>query len=406
MRPTSGKWLSTIYGSHKVVTRVQAWYDGTPVTDVPIIAGTVNFDRFAEGRRRCQITVPLTVNGVSFNPRNNPRAPLASNGQRLLISTGVEHPDGTQELVTQGWFVITDWSVDETSGVVEVTGSDLWDLLKRAQVLGNARSLKVPPVPSPLLPLSTVLNMLVFPRMYEDPYPQDPNYPGDNRILGIVYKVPSRPIGVRNYLQVRPGDDRTTAILQLAEAWPAEIYVNDDGRLQVNPIPATPTSSTTPDIRVTDGTSDAPVITSRNYVSSRSKIANCVGVTAKGSAGGEIASAQWYWNSGNFSVFGPFGYATRLIETIWAKDKADCDAMAKGILQRSAQYTMTETLSVVPNPAVEINDVAEVTTKEGGKFKGLVTAIQLPLTADGGPMLMTVTNGDAASGALTLRETT
>lgn len=408
MRPTSAAWNDTVKSSHRIVTTVEAYYNGTKTADIPILSGSITFDAFAEGRRRCQLQVPLRDGGTDYNPRSDPLAPLASNGQRLNIRSGIERADGIVELVNLGWFLISDWAVDEAEGTLSVTGSDLWEML-RVPILANAVSMKIPPNSTRVYRMSNYIPSLVYPRLLRDPFPGTA-YPEEQQILPVTRNtaaVPDRTLFFWNKIGVQEGDDRIVLIKRVADSWPADVYVSDSGNLHINKIPDTPTPSTTPAVTLTDGSGDTPVITARNYQSSRSKILSYVRVRAKDPDDGKtVAEASWYWNSGAWSVFGPFGYQAKFLDSTLITTKAEADDAANAILRRSIHYGFTEQVSIAPNPAIELNDVAKVITANGDDFTGLVVGMSVPLTSDGGAMGVTVTNGDAQEIVQSIQEAT
>lgn len=385
MRPVSSQWEDTIRTSHQMASRIEAYYGGELQGTVPIIDGTVIFDAFAQGARRCTLTVPLSDSGTDYNPRNNRRALLAANGQQLKIHAGVIHPDGTEELVSLGWFVITDWHVDEVAGTVSVTGSDKWTLLERAPVMHNTVAMRIPESFSQILTMHHIIDALMYPRLFAEPFPDTPSWPTESKIMEALKEpsLPNRLVGIWNAVQFSAGESRTAHLQRIAEAWPAILRVHDQGYLRISAVPEPPQPGTAPDVYLSDISGTNPILTARNYRADRDKIFNSVNLTAIDIRGERIAQVNWQYNGGDFSTQGPFGYAPRFAETTLASSKAEADEMAQAMLRRSITYAQAETVHVVPDPAIELDDIAEVTTTAGGTFTGLVVGIQLPLTETG-----------------------
>lgn len=127
MRPVSTDFLATLRGSHKTFTRARvldSFQTGiAPVggVEVNVIDGAVSLDSGANIRG----TVELTTNGgVNVFPQRSIDY-LTPYGNELFIECGIELPNGSQEVVSQGYFRID--SVEQSNaphGVIRVTGYD------------------------------------------------------------------------------------------------------------------------------------------------------------------------------------------------------------------------------------------------------------------------------------------
>lgn len=405
MRSVSTQWAQTLRQSHKRWVRVSSYYGGTKTGEPPIVDGEVTFDASAPGARRCRIVVPLVDNaGNDWNPGTDREAPLASNGQRLLIESGIYHPDHTLEFVSLGWYVITDAQVDETAGTLTVAGADLWTLLD-IPIMRNAVSMRIPQSRLGGVRTSGALDALLYPRLMAQPYPADPSWPVEAQIIprGTMDVAPPVIAGP-NAISLLPGDSRVNAIQSVFQFWGATGRVDDTGALSAYVIAAPPSASDPADVELTDVNGTNPVLVSRAYQSLRDQVYNAVFVTARSPTTGEqtfYTGSQY--NTGPLSTQGPLGYRPRFIETTLAASQTDTNQIATQQLARSVMYVLTQSLTCVPNAAIELDDIAYVSTAAGGSFKGRVTQITLPLLSTG-PMTLTVSNQTAVETFAALRD--
>ncbi|MFB6943401.1 hypothetical protein ACFWGL_12385 [Streptomyces sp. NPDC060286] len=376
MRTVTQKWAPSVARSHEVVSVVTAYLGGRLLTTVPITAGQVVFDVSARGRRRCQITVPLMDRGTRWDPGSDPAHPLATFGQELNVLTGVRHLDGTPELLNMGWYLITDTDTDETEGTVTVTGSDLYQRMEESRIIDN--------------PYGSFSTVETYTRATErlayvglkNPFLDDP------RILPVSY-VGLKDRNLAGSVEVTAGTERTAVLETLCSAWPADMGVNDAGALEFRP-PVTAPAATP--VAYIVGDAPAATLATRGRRNSRQRVYNAVYAVGTDPATGEQRAAGYaHKTTGPLSIYGPNGWVSRWYASPLLLNNAQADAAAKTILARGTLYTRTESVTAVPNPALELNDTVRVSTAAAGSFTGLVSSITLPLTASGGPMALTVT---------------
>jgi hypothetical protein len=137
VRSVSAQFLEALRGSHKVFTRVQlitGHQTGTaPVGGVVlnIIDGSVALDSDADVRASVELT---TTGGLNIFPQH-PTDELTPYGNELFIECGVELADGSDEVVSQGYFRID--SVEQSSaphGVIRVIGYDRMKAIVEARL--------------------------------------------------------------------------------------------------------------------------------------------------------------------------------------------------------------------------------------------------------------------------------
>lgn len=378
MRTVSPQWASTVAGVHPVVCEVRGEYAGEFTRLVPIIGGDIVYDRSAPGRRRCTLRVPLVgPDGFHWDPGAEPTHPLAPFGQRLNIWLGVRHPDGTEEILSQGYYAVYTVNADELEGVVVVTAMDLYQEWQDTKIINESAPIPANATAKQLLErlsyqaLNTpaLADRQMTPVTYEDGFPD--------------YTPTIRP-------EMPDGGDRTQPVARLLADWPAAAGMDDLGRFHVY-TPVTAVASTA--VATIKGDAVDGTLISRGYEASRRNMYNAVKVISRIPSSGVIhATYKASKTTGPLRTSGPFGWITRWYESPRILVGPVGNAVANRILAEGTLYTRTETVAAVPNPALQLEDTVDVTTARTGTFRGLITAIRLPLSAADGAMQITVTN--------------
>ncbi|MFI6688914.1 DUF5047 domain-containing protein [Streptomyces sp. NPDC050485] len=366
MRPTSLTWPHVIPAAHHVAATVESWRSGVRLADrIPIVSGSITYDDTATLRRRVTLTVAArTPDGTVWDPGSNPAHPLAAYGQRLHIRAGIHHPAGQSELLDHGWYLITGWERAEDEGALTVTGVDL------AQLLADARHYRTE------TPAKNNTYATEFTRL------------ADNILPTVIDShLPSRKV---NALTVWDRD-RTRNLDDLCDAWGARWYVDDQGQLAAAPAYAPVTAATPYQLRLVSGRNGTVV--TRQRTGERGRLYNAVIATGKAGENQEpapYAVAEITDPLSPIRVGGPWGRRPRFYQSDMLTTSADCLATARQLLVSASAISRTEPIQCVPDPAVELGDVAEVVT-DGTAFRGRVTSLTLPLLASG-PMSLTITN--------------
>lgn len=358
MRATTAEWPLTLTAAHRLAVQISSYRAGVRLADrIPITAGEITYDDTALLRRRLSITVPATEpNGVSWDPGDDPTRPLAAYGQRLYVLAGIEHPTGTAELVSQGWYLIQDWTLDETANTLDLDAVDL------AQLLADAR-------------LYTA----------ESP-PDGSTYASEFRRLanGIL------PVWISPALVDRPissatvwDQDRTTSLNNLCTAWGARWYIDDRAQLAAD-LPYPLVQPTDPPVYQLTGGQHGTVV-ARQRSGDRERLYNAVVATGQApDDGGPVpyAVAEITDPASPIRVDGPYGRRPRFYASDLLTTTQMCQNAANALLIPASTVSRTEPIDAVPDPALELGDIAAVTTS-GGRWIGRVTSITLPLTATG-----------------------
>jgi hypothetical protein len=327
----------------QLTVSVSSWRDGTLLAaDVPVVAAAEEGDRSLRVPERVTFTVPREMGGVSWAPHGDVEHPLASNGQRLSVKLGVGTTAGQLEYVQRGWFLID--SADVSGDSVEVVAVGLLHLVDEARLV-------TPYQPSGTL--STTLRGLIEPGLSVDLT----DAPTDRAV----------PAGV-NY-----DEDRLGAVLELADAWAAELVVTEGGYVAVEPS-ATPSAA----VATLSDSGSAAVVIRQTGSSSRDGGFNVVVARGTAADGGQVQAVAYDTSSPRAygSAWSPYAvpyfFSSPLLTSL-----SDCSAAAKTVLRRLLRGAGAEyTIEMVPNPLLQCGDPVTLAT---ARFSGLATIEKLTL---------------------------
>jgi len=379
MRPVSSRWATTITRGHEVACEVHAFYDGTQGALLPLVSGQITYDSTAATQRRCTLTVPLYgPDGFRWDPGADPFHPLATNGQRVRVRLGVRHPEGDNELLDQGFYLVSSVSVDEDAGLVQVQGSDLMQLMTESKIFL---------APDSVLPQGTdthltALQKLTWPAL---------NSPSLQDVAILPTTSETLPVfTLGGTVAIRDGSDRVEIMKPILEAWGARQYVDDAGFLHFAP-PLTGIKPV-PDFTISGDLVDS-TMTGQGRTQDRRRAYNAVKVIGRASDTGAVSGqAQAVVQTGALSARGPYGWVTRWYQSDLVASDTHAQTIAGTLLDRGLLFGRTERVACVPDPAIEIGDTGKIVTTAAGSFTGLCTSIVIPLTSAGGPMTMDITN--------------
>lgn len=126
MYPTSAEFLLKIRGSHIAIAKAEVWGEGTKLRDLDVTSGSVRVDAKSATRRTVSITLSADRQDNDLVP-DSEFSDLAPFGNELRVYRGAVLDNGTEEYVPLGVFVITDVSITDRIGGVDIAinGSDL-----------------------------------------------------------------------------------------------------------------------------------------------------------------------------------------------------------------------------------------------------------------------------------------
>jgi hypothetical protein len=376
MRSVSSRFLAAVKGPHKVAARA-VLVDAAPQfglnptgTEIPIISGSITTQSLSDVKS----TLTLTVPGDYYTA-------LKPYGTELFISRGVEFANGDRELVGLGYYRIEQITQDEAPyGPVSIQGLDRISQLQQNKLafplpLNNADS-----------------HRSVFHRLFNGiAIPQQATYPGLSPAGFAAYPNARIPISWTSY-----NPDTTTIIGDQIVEDDAYGYLRDlikiynasmmrftyTGELLVYSIAI---DASYPVYTLTGGAGGQIIKAKR--VTKRTDVANSV--TAYGSDPTSITdfiitqnddpASALAFNKTTYPAFGPAPtyYSSPLLQT-----NADVELAGETLLRRFRMLPETNTLTVIPNPALETNDPIDVIYRPGmDPVRCIIDSMVMPLTA-------------------------
>ncbi|WP_425837348.1 DUF5047 domain-containing protein [Streptomyces fractus] len=354
MYSVSTEFLRALLSSHRIVTRVDAYYNGQlTAEDIPVADGSVSVDRGSKTRR----SLSLTVSDVSYLPWDV-TDPLAAYGQTLVVSRGVRFAD-RDELVPLGTFRINEPQGDVHEGPVTLTGVTAEATLQDDVFM----------VPTSTAGYGNCVQAIEF--LIRQAIPGAPivNLTSDGR----------NPIcAVANW---DAGGDRWDAIVSVATAMRAEIYVDAIGRFVITDLPDPLAAPVVWEFA--EGEWGNLISASRQM--SRTAVFNAVVVSGENSSS-ETApvSGVAYDNEPTSPTRwgGPYGRVPKLYSSSLVVTQGDAQALANYMLADLIAPNVQTSIEASPNPALEAGDCVRV-SYAGRKELFIVQSFSVPLTAEG-----------------------
>lgn len=354
MYPISDNFRKALTTSHQIITRVDAHYGGQLVaSDIPVADGSVSVDRGSKARR----SLSLTVADPSYLPWDA-SDPLAVYGQTLVVSRGIRFSHG-DEMVPLGTFRINEPQGDVHEGPVTLTGVTAEAVIQEDTFL----------VPTSTKGYGNCIQAIEF--LIRQTLPTVPivNLTSDSR-------NPVCPVATWD-----AGADRWEAVVQIATAMRAEIYVDVIGRFVIVDLPDPLTAPVVWDIA--DGEGGTLVSASRQM--SRTAVFNAVVVSGENSASDAApVSAVAYDNAPTSPTRwgGTYGRVPKHYSSALLITQGDCQAAANYMLADLTAPNVQTSISAIPNPAIEAGDCLRV-SYAGRKELFIVQSFSVPLTAEG-----------------------
>jgi hypothetical protein len=350
---------------------VSAWRGATSLAEeVPITAGRLTASADQDIPERLTFTVPEWAsttqhpNGFSWVP-DGPRHPLSSMGQFVEVGINVwssvtgGDPGAPPSSVTRlGRFQIQDWDHDDSTGSVQV---ECVGLLQR---VADAR-FRTPMVPRPTGTLVSEFKRLM--------------------VSGVPVEFSAELVDRAVPQAFGWDEDRLGALMEIVEAWPARMRVDQNGTLQVLP----PLSSQpTPVLTLTDG--ERGTLIGAPRAGGRDGVFNVV--VARSSATDEPSRAPLQAVAevveGDLTP-SVYGEVVRYWSSPLATSSGQLAAAARTILADSVRPAKVRVVTCAPDPRVELDDVLGL-VRDGSTAQGWVVGYDLPLTVADGAMWITV----------------
>lgn len=339
-------------GTRKTVADV--YYDGLPVaTDLAVSDGNIRVDLEGQFRRSGNVTIA----DLRLVPTLSKT--LSPHGTEILIRQGVVYPNGTEELVPLGVFVLEDTSWGEIDKAPKLQIYDRSKTMSQSGIASivsragyNARAV--------------VIEFLEW------------FYPSLAPIDGDALFDP----GLEDY--VLPGGhtfesgDYWTAIQDLCRNMGGDLHFDVTGQPRCTKIEAV-TAARVPVETIDAG--ERGILVDANHSYSREGVYNAVSVVGAASEDGKTPSAVAYNLDGSSPLRygGPFGKVILPISDTSLTTDAQCYKRAATELARFTGLAYSLDFSAIPNPALDTGDFIKVVYPDERAEIHQIASLSIPL---------------------------
>jgi len=339
MYAVSDAFRTALLDSHRIASRAEVLQGGAVVRSLDVHAGGVEVDGTAAVRRRCSVELVDHTGALTPDQAGDVLTPY---GNELRLFRGVVYPDGAEELVPLGVFLITDVAVrDKPEGVtLAVEGYD------RARRVEGARFTSTTIVPAGINYAVAIRDLL------RARVPTLEFLPAD--ATGWSQQTTR----TTPQLVFQEQADPWRAARDMAESIGRVLYFDAAGRVVM---PTEPSVSTSPVAWAYVEGEDATILGLDNRWT-REGVYNHVIVTGETTSATVPVRGEAYDSDPNSPTYigGPFGdvpyfFASPLITTAGQAVEA-----ATGILRRVSGSTELVSFPAVVNPAHEAGDVVAI----------------------------------------------
>lgn len=340
--------------SHRVTTSVDSWRGGVLLAGaIPLTDGRLIEKADQRVPERVTLQVPrFDAAGRDLHPGTDPLAPLAANGQRVRITNTLHAPE-VEAPVQLGWFHIVDWESD--GDTIEVEALGLLNVVDEYRLLAPTS----PPVGATFK--SEIKRLLegTLPLYFEP---------------GLVDRAVPRSMAWQ--------DDRLGALIELAQAWPAHMFVDEAGVCTYAP-PLDAAAAADVELAERLGT----VVVARDS-GTRDGIANIVvarGEDSSDAARPAVAAIARDTAVGSpTAADGPYGNVVEFLASPLLTTTARALAAAETRLSRRLLLARSVPMDTLPDPRLRPWVRADYARADGSVMRGRLTSTELPLTAAGG----------------------
>jgi hypothetical protein len=361
MYPVSADFKEAVRKSHSAIVKVEIYdtANGTILSTASPISGEVSIDNRRSIRREC--TLEFVDTDGTLVPTNNISSILLPYNREVKIYRGISFPDGTEELVPLGVFIITSVDITETAQGVKISikGSDRSLVLARAKFTNHEFYIEAGTAKE-----TAIENILKY------RYPKVKTiFPATNQVTTLLYPT------------LDQSSDPWREALKIAESASMDLYFDENGIARMRPIPDP--DKGTAIATYSDGTDSVLIQIARSLSIDESY--NGVIYTGEGTnlSIGVIGEA---WDDNPSSptyrkTYGevPLFKSSPTILTVGEAQEA-ASAELKKVIGASEKITWDQLV----NPAHDVYDLVKVTRSPVGVDKILMLdAISIPLAASG-----------------------
>jgi hypothetical protein len=356
MYPTSETFKRRIRQGGRRKTVVDVYYNGQLVkADLPVESGSIRVDRNAGVRRSGSITVPdKSLIPVFLNDVLSPY------GTEIKIRQGIVYPNGEEELVPLGVFVLDTTSWDESEGPIpSIEFYDRSIILERAQI-GNVWDF------SGFTAQKAILKIIVnlFPEYFDELSFED----GLNN-----YRIP----GGTAY----DSGNTWTIAQEIARGMGGEIYFDLDGLPVVKKLPHFDRSTLDAEAVWTFDVGEDGVLQTADRSITREGTYNRIFVKGRANENGHFPRADVRNNDADspLRVNGPFRGQGFTIQDDKLTTTAQCSRVGLQKLAELCRLSRTLSFTAIPNPAIQEGDIVLLKYLDGSTELGLIESMTIPL---------------------------
>lgn len=341
--------------------RVTSWLGGRLLAaQVPILGGKVTAKTTDDVLEQLTISVARESapesggDVVDWRPTSTD-APLARFGQTLDVSIIVTSVITGQTWETRiGRYQIKDWD-DDDAGVITVKGESL---------IARPRDDKLRALSSPAGTFTTEVRRMLPPGM------------GVSFGGGLVDRAVPQSMSWST--------DRWKNLVEIAQAWPALIRVDEWGQLVFRaPLPAVPT----PILTLRDGEGGTLITAPR--ADSRAGAYNLVIATSSSTDAADVQGVAAV-TAGPMSITGPYGAVVKEWSSPLLENQGQANAAAATMLANSIRPAQSVPVTIAPDPRLQLDDPVSILRGSDAPLWGWVTGYELPLTTKDGAMRIDV----------------
>lgn len=387
MQNTSDRFLVACQESGTRIAVADLYYNRSPLpilTDLKVVTGSLTIDSTAAQRTSGTMTLAET-DLIDLGDT----ATLQPYGVEIGIRMGVQYPDGTQELIQMGIFLITDLTYNEEEGnVPTITFIDRSEWLNEQSSKTGVEDYSGK---STFFAIQDLMSKSVFVNVTNSTGCIDPGSVANNSLNLVIDKAHLDDIIIPGGSPMDGGsfwDD----IQAMASSLGAEIFFSEDGvNVILQKVPDLTTQSVADADIVTDATGDRGVIITSATGLSRIGSYNAVQMTGALPANAAAtatpptvfvydnnpASATYYDITGGTQ--GPFGRVVYAVTSDTLVGIPALTAAATALLKKGLGLTKTLSYTMLPNPAVQCGDIHVVRHETGLADIVMVTTIGIDI---------------------------
>ncbi|OPZ43730.1 MAG: hypothetical protein BWY94_01821 [Actinobacteria bacterium ADurb.BinA094] len=354
MYPVSDAFRAAVVAdSQRALVRVAVELDGSELGVLPTASGSVDSDGTRDGALR---SLSLTV-----SPHPDVFDWLATAGAEIVVERGLALPDGSEELVPLGVFVLDADLEEAEDGTISASAGD------RSRRISRARWAD-PYVVAAGTPVGEAVADLL-----RACWPDCP--------MGSTLAAADKTTGARlAYLGGAESDPWKDARAVAASAG-LDLYFDGEGAAQVRD---TPDPESDPACW-TYFAGQAGVVLGQTRRAVLTQQYNGVIVTAEGSGVGTPKRGQAWDEDPNSPTYayGPMGRVPYFYSSPLLTTQAEVDSAAETILARVRRPIEQTSFTLLPNPAHEAFDVVEFVDAAGVARRYMLDVVSLPLDGSG-----------------------